>query len=99
MINRLDSLQTELNRQAEESLFILNENDGLKEGMIKKANENKELLGRVFGLEKKTLDLELELSALRSVQQTELKENKENRNRRKSYDAPTSTSNKLKSIF
>ena len=79
--------------------MILNENNGLKEGMVKKVNENKELLTRVFGLEKKTLDLELELSSFRSVQQTESKENKDNRNRRKSYDAPTSTSTKLKSIF
>ena len=76
----------ELNRKTEESFLVINENNGLKEGMVKKANENKDLSRRIFGLEKKNLDLELELSLFRSTQKKEWKENKENR--RKSFDVP-----------
>ena len=96
MAGRLDALQTELNRKTDESIELHAENNGLKATMKNKNSENSDLLDRVFGLEKKTLDLEMELSAYRASQQNESKEN-----RRKSGNAisPRKKSSGVKSVF
>ena len=62
---RLDVLQKELNKKSEEASYFQTNFYGIKENMVTKNDENKELRGKILTLEEKNLNLEQELSSYR----------------------------------